>query len=146
MDIDEKSQSEHVDDGHGNGMDESNLVDQEERSQLDGDGAANLEKKKKRKKNELELECDVLITCGHRDVDTDVFQSIHNNGLVYNGRLIVDKNFQTTDHSIFAAGSLCEFSGRYASLSQGRSLRMDRYNGREMGSRLARSVFDLYDP
>jgi hypothetical protein len=23
---------------------------------------------------------------------------------------------------------------------------MDRYNGREMGSRLARSVFDLHDP
>lgn len=83
----------------------------------------------------------MLITCGHRDVDNDVFSSIHNNGLVYNGRLIVDKNFRTTDHSIFAAGSLCEFSGRYASLSQGRSLRMDRYNGREMGSRLARSVF-----
>lgn len=145
MDIDEKSQSDHVDDGHGMN-DESNLVDQEERSQMDGDGAGNQEKKKKRKKNELELECGVLITCGHRDVDTDVFQSIHNNGLVYNGRLIVDKSFRTTDHSIFAAGSLCEFSGRYASLSQGRSLRMDRYNGREMGSRLARSVFDLYDP
>ena len=88
----------------------------------------------------------MLITAGHRDVDYDVFNSIHNNGLVYNGRLIVDKNFQTTDPSIFAAGSLCEFSGRYAALSQGRSLRMDRYNGREMGSRLANSVFDLYDP
>lgn len=23
---------------------------------------------------------------------------------------------------------------------------MDRYNGREMGSRLARSVFEIYDP
>jgi len=23
---------------------------------------------------------------------------------------------------------------------------MDRYNGREMGSRLAKSVFDIYDP
>jgi len=23
---------------------------------------------------------------------------------------------------------------------------MDRYNGREMGSRLARSIFDIYDP
>lgn len=145
MDIDEKSQSEHQnEDGHGMN-DESNVVE-EERSQMDGDGSGNQEKKKKRKKNELELECGVLITCGHRDVDTDVFQSIHNNGLVYNGRLIVDKNFRTTDQSIFAAGSLCEFSGRYASLSQGRSLRMDRYNGREMGSRLARSVFDLYDP
>jgi hypothetical protein len=102
--------------------------------------------KKKRKKNELQIDCKVLITAGHRNVDLDVFNSIHNNGLVYNGRLIVDKNFQTTDLSIFAAGSLCEFSGRYASLSQGRSLRLDRYNGREMGSRLARSVFDIYDP
>ena len=86
-----------------------------------------------------------MITAGHRDVDQDVFTSIHNNGLVYNGRLIVDKNFQTTDPSIFAAGSVCEFSGRYKALSQGRPLRMDRYNGREMGSRLARSVFDIYD-
>jgi len=58
----------------------------------------------------------------------------------------VDKNFKTTDPSIFAAGSLCEFSNRYMALAQGRSLRMDRYNGREMGSRLARSIFDIYDP
>lgn len=31
-------------------------------------------------------------------------------------------------------------------MAQGKPLRMDRYNGREMGSRLARSVFDIYDP
>lgn len=116
MDIDEKSQSDQHGDDHGMN-DESNLIDNDERSQMDGDASGNQEKKKKRKKNELEIECGVLITCGHRDVDTDVFQSIHNNGLVYNGRLIVDKNFRTTDHSIFAAGSLCEFSGRYAALS-----------------------------
>ena len=52
-----------------------------------------VKKKIKRKKNELEVECKVLITAGHRDVDQDVFLSIHNNGLVYNGRLIVDKSF-----------------------------------------------------
>ena len=102
--------------------------------------------KKRRKKNELEVSCRVLITTGHKDVDGDVFNSIHNNGLVYNGRLIVDKNFQTTDPSIFSAGPLCEFSGRYKAIAQGRPLRLDRYNGREMGSRLARSVFDIYDP
>lgn len=94
----------------------------------------------------MEIECRVLITSGHKDVDQDVFNSIHNNGLVYNGRLIVDKNFQTTDPSIFAAGSLCEFSGRYKAISQGRPLRLDRYNGREMGSAMARSIFDVYDP
>lgn len=117
----------------------------EEDMSAEGEGA-NYMPKKKRKKNELPIDCKVLITAGHRNVDPDVFNSIHNNGLVYNGRLIVDKNFQTTDISIFAAGALCEFSGRYSSLAQGRSLRLDRYNGREMGSRLARSVFDIYDP
>merc|ERR1712048_315236 len=83
-------------------------------------------KPRRRKKNEKEVDCRVLITAGHRDVDQDVFLSIHNNGLVYNGRLIVEKSFQTTDPSIFAAGSLCEFTGRYKPIAQGRSLRMDR--------------------
>jgi len=66
-------------------MEDSNLMENEDMSQ-----AEQQEKRKKRKKNEMELECGVLVTCGHRDVDQDVFSSIHNNGLVYNGRLIVD--------------------------------------------------------
>ena len=88
--------------------------DEEDKSQAE---EGQHEKKKRRKKNELELEARVLVTCGHRDVDPDVFKSIHDNGLVYNGRLIVDRHFQTTDPSIFAAGSLCEFSNRYKALS-----------------------------
>lgn len=122
---------------------EDSAMDEEGKSE---DNDKPEKKKSRRKKNEVDIQCRVLVTCGHRDVDPDVFKSIHDNGLVYNGRLIVDKNFMTTDSSIFAAGSLCEFSNRYKSLSQGRSLRMDRYNGREMGSRLARSVFDIHDP
>ena len=31
-------------------------------------------------------------------------------GLVYDGRLVVDANFQTTDAHIFAGGPLCQFS------------------------------------
>ena len=111
----------------------------------EGEGGVHIPKRK-RKKNELPIDCKAMITARHRNVDPDVFNSIHNNGLVYNGRLIVDKNFQTTDPSIFAAGALCEFSGRYAAISQIRSIRFDKYNGREMSSRLARSVLDIYDP
>lgn len=74
--------------------------------EMSAEGEERLVPKKKRKKNELPIDCKVLITAGHRNVDPDVFNSIHNNGLVYNGRLIVDKNFQTTDLSIFAAGAL----------------------------------------
>jgi len=150
---DEEEEDEDEDENRSHREDESNMGGmtgedgsaEEDKSQAE-DGHGHDQKKKRRKKNELELEARVLVTCGHRDVDPDVFKSIHDNGLVYNGRLIVDRHFQTTDPSIFAAGSLCEFSNRYKALSQGRSLRMDRYNGREMGSRLARSVFDIHDP
>ena len=134
-DVDYADQSKAYHDGEG---DEEDMFGE-------GEGGMHIPKRK-RKKNELPIDCKVMITAGHRNVDPDVFNSIHNNGLVYNGRLIVDKNFQTTDPSIFAAGALCEFSGRYAAISQIRSIRLDRYNGREMGSRLARSVFDIYDP
>lgn len=114
IDIDDKDASEHESNMGGlTGGEESNM-DMDDRSQMEGEVQ---EKKKKRKKNELEIECKVLVTAGHRDVDNDVFSSIHENGLVYNGRLIVDRNFQTTDGSIFAAGSLCEFSNRYKALS-----------------------------
>lgn len=70
------------------GADESGLIENEEASRSEKH-----EKRKKRKKNEVEIDCGVLVTCGHRDVDVDVFNAIHNNGLVYNGRLIVDKHF-----------------------------------------------------
>ena len=119
-DEDEIEGLEEKSEGQGSNMGSGGNGTAEDASQADEEGAqeAELSKpKKKRKKNELEIECRLLITSGHRDVDQDVFLSIHNNGLVYNGRLIVDKSFQTTDPSIFAAGSLCEFSGRYKSIS-----------------------------
>lgn len=51
-----------------------------------------------------------MVTSGTNDIDLGFFHAIHNNGLVYNGRLIVKNNFQTTDPAIFAAGRVCEFS------------------------------------
>lgn len=145
LDIDEDEEGE---DDDINFNDQSKAFHDGEGDEEDmfGEGEGMAMPKRKRKKNELPIDCKVMITAGHRNVDPDVFNSIHENGLVYNGRLIVDKNFQTTDTSIFAAGALCEFSGRYAAIAQIRSIRLDRYNGREMGSRLARSVFDIYDP
>ena len=79
-------------DGDSNmgGMTADDNSGEEDRSDMEG---GHHEKKKRRKKNELELEARVLVTCGHCDVDPDVFDSIHENGLVYNGRLIVDRHF-----------------------------------------------------
>lgn len=77
-------------DSNMGGMTGDDMDGEEDKSQAE---EGHHEKKKRRKKNELELEARVLVTCGHRDVDPDVFKSIHDNGLVYNGRLIVDRHF-----------------------------------------------------
>jgi len=74
--------------------------------------------------------CAFFITSGFIDIDREIFNIIHENGLVYNGRLIVKSNFQTTENEIFACGRICEFSQRYKNFSIGKSLRLDRYNGR----------------
>lgn len=88
--LEEKSEGQHSNMGSGAaGTGEEPSQGDEEAEEE----AALIKQKKKRKKNEREVECRVLITAGHRDVDQDVFHAIHNNGLVYNGRLIVDKSF-----------------------------------------------------
>ena len=104
LDIPDEEEKEEEDDDHSR-MDKSSL----DGSQANGSRMSEVgdsdedkeeeqhDKKKKRKKNEREMEAKVLISCGHKDVDPDVFRSIHDNGLVYNGRLIVNKNFETTD-------------------------------------------------
>eukprot|EP00831_Metopus_contortus_P032034 TRINITY_DN2597_c0_g1_i1.p1 TRINITY_DN2597_c0_g1~~TRINITY_DN2597_c0_g1_i1.p1 ORF type:complete len:432 (-),score=73.30 TRINITY_DN2597_c0_g1_i1:73-1368(-) len=96
--------------------------------------------------SEVKVNCRVLITGGHKDVDVDVFNALHNNSLVYNGRLIVDANFQTNDQSIYAGGSLCAFSGKYSAFAAGRSLNMHHYSGREIGLRMASHLIEQQYP
>lgn len=93
----------------------------------------------------LEVSMRFLVTSGTVDIDKEIFNIIHENGLVYNGRLIIKSNFQTTDPVIFACGRICEFSQRYKNQAVGTSLRLDKYNGRELGQKLAKSVLDSLD-
>lgn len=93
----------------------------------------------------LEINMRFLVTSGIIDIDKEIFNIIHENGLVYNGRLIIKSNFQTTDPVIFACGRICEFSQRYKNQAVGASLRLDKYNGRELGQKLAKSVLDSLD-
>lgn len=43
--------------------------------------------------DELRIEARFFITSGLIDIDKEIFNIIHENGLVYNGRLIVKSNF-----------------------------------------------------
>mmetsp|Transcript_23333 Transcript_23333/g.59574 ORF Transcript_23333/g.59574 Transcript_23333/m.59574 type:complete len:1536 (-) Transcript_23333:72-4679(-) len=92
------------------------------------------------------LPCRILITADSVNVDPDIFNSVHGNGLVYDGRLIVDHNFKTTGDGIFGAGLLCEFSRRFQRKNAKRYLRHDGFNGREVGAKLAQALLRVLDP
>jgi hypothetical protein len=72
-----------------------------------------------------EVSANLIVTGGLIDVDQSVFKFIHENKLVYNGRSIIDRNFLTSDQSIFSAGRLCEFSQRYKYIEKGKPLRLE---------------------
>lgn len=91
------------------------------------------------------LACRICITADAVNVDPDIFNSVHGNGLVYDGRLIVDHHFGTTDPGIYGAGSLCEFSRRFQRQNS-RYLRHDGFNGREVGAKLAGALLKRLDP
>ncbi|EAR95092.1 hypothetical protein TTHERM_00641200 (macronuclear) [Tetrahymena thermophila SB210] len=104
-----------------------------------------IEELERNKFDDIEITSRFLVTSGLVDIDKEIFYIIHENGLVYNGRLIVKSNFQTTEKDIFCCGKICEFSQRYKRLSIGRSLRLDKYNGRELGQKLAKCLLDSLD-
>ena len=94
--------------------------------------------------NVLEFQ-DVFLVCSHfYDIQDEILGSIQDNGLVYNGRLIVQSNYQTIDPAIFACGKICEFSQRYKNQSFRRSLRMDKYNQFEVGRSCGDSLVALF--
>lgn len=81
---------------------------------------------------------DTIVFMGRTfDVGRSVFKAIQENGLVFNGRLIVTNNFRTIDHHIYACGKISEFSQRYKNRALGRSLRVDKFDGFEVGKHFA---------
>merc|ERR1719402_961429 len=59
-----------------------------------------------------EYECDALIDLNNHGVDQTVFKTLNNACLVYDGALIVDTNFCTSNEFIMAAGPLTKYPRR----------------------------------
>ena len=97
------------------------------------------------KDHEAYIGTNLIITGGMLDVDPTVFDFIHNNGLVYNGRAIINNQFLTADNFIFAAGKLCEFSQCYSYIEKYKQLRLECYNSQEVGYTLAKYFLQTID-
>jgi len=89
----------------------------------------------------LEMQA-AFIVCGDtRDADWRFFKAVNDSGLAYDGRLVVDNQWRTTDPNIYSAGPVTKFSRRYRFPT-----RLQHFNSLEMGAGLAGSVLTRVDP
>uniref|UniRef100_A0A8B9Q937 Cilia and flagella associated protein 61 n=1 Tax=Apteryx owenii TaxID=8824 RepID=A0A8B9Q937_APTOW len=90
----------------------------------------------------FKLHCSAFFSFANRTVDYETFKAINDACLVYDGRLVIDTNFQTNDNSIRAAGPLTKFSNRYFANEWTHS----NFSSKEIGFHLAVSMLNLLDP
>ena len=74
------------------------------------------------------LTCGMLLCVDTPNVDPDVFRAVNNSGLVYDGRLVVDPMFRTSDPTILAGGTLTKYSRVHGAGAP----RHEKYNAREV--------------
>lgn len=74
------------------------------------------------------LTCGMLLCGDTPNVDPDVFRAVNNSGLVYDGRLVVDPMFRTSDPTILAGGTLTKYSRVHGAGAP----KHENYNAREV--------------
>lgn len=95
----------------------------------------------KNKGKKTTMPCQVLVCCQSTDVDAAIFTASTENSLVYDGRMVVDAQFATSDRRVFAAGTVAKFSRQY-----GRTLNQERYSAEEIGRAVAECALRVMDP
>lgn len=88
------------------------------------------------------ISCDTLVLCVNKQCDADTFAAINDAGLVYDGGIVVDHLFRTTDRYVFAFGPFTRFSRKYKDAPP-----HSQFNIREASEYLCRRVLETYlDP
>ncbi|KAJ8956355.1 hypothetical protein NQ318_015093 [Aromia moschata] len=90
----------------------------------------------------LELECFAMFYFHTRSVSPRIYRVINEAGLVYDGRLVIDKNCRTNDPNIYGAGTLTKYSRKYYASHMIHKY----YNRREIGHRLGQQIKEMLLP
>jgi hypothetical protein len=85
------------------------------------------------------IECCALICCSNLQCDLDMFTAINECGLVFDGGLVVNEHFRTTDSHIYAAGSFTRYSRKFRG-----EVDHDRINAKELGQYVAEEVISRH--
>mmetsp|Transcript_16681 Transcript_16681/g.28251 ORF Transcript_16681/g.28251 Transcript_16681/m.28251 type:complete len:1262 (-) Transcript_16681:1911-5696(-) len=85
----------------------------------------------------LVLACMALLCCTTQQCDRDVFNTVVDSGLVFDGGLVVDTNFRTVDPAIYALSDFTRFSRVYKD-----ALPHNKFNPLEVGSFVALKILE----
>ncbi len=86
-----------------------------------------------------QLPVDLVVGCQPHKASRTVFMCLNNAGVVYDGRVVVDNCFRTSDPQIYAAGTVAKLSRRF-----GRNINFEHYNSRDVGTALANSIIAAF--
>ncbi|XP_078714752.1 cilia- and flagella-associated protein 61 isoform X1 [Lampetra fluviatilis] len=88
------------------------------------------------------LECSAFFAFYRKGVDYEAFRAANDSCLVFDGRLVIDASFCTSDGAVRAAGTLTKYARRYYADHAAHA----GYNSKEVGFHLAAGVLPLLDP
>ncbi|KAJ9598965.1 hypothetical protein L9F63_010559, partial [Diploptera punctata] len=87
-------------------------------------------------------DCAAMFYFGNKCISKTTFLAIEQGQLVFDGRLVIDHNFKTSDNNIFAAGPCTKYARRYYANNY-----IHRYyNSNEIGERVAKKMLSIWDP
>jgi hypothetical protein len=84
------------------------------------------------------MACSLLVGCDAGDVDPELFRALLDNGLVFDGRLVVDSAFRTCCAGILAAGPVARFSRACGAALAGRA--QERWSSHWLGQQAAQAL------
>lgn len=83
----------------------------------------------------VELRCCLMVCMEDKDIDPNILSTLNKRSIVFDGRVIVENNYRTTDPFVFAAGPVAMFTRRY-----GATQNFDDFKARDIGSHLGEVV------
>lgn len=90
----------------------------------------------------LTLECEAFFCFQNKSINYNAFKAINDSCLIFDGKLVIDSKFHSNDSDIHAAGPLTKYALRYYTDQWSHA----NYNSKEIGTKLAESLLELFDP
>ena len=87
------------------------------------------------------LHVGLFLCADQKSVDSDIFKTLNESCLVFDGSLVIDKFFRTNDPAILAAGSVTKYASSFAT-----KWTHKQYDNREVGEVLAEQLIPVFDP